>query len=728
MGTDMKLADKTLVVWCAPANLEQRGSGVLGVEDRAEFDSIVLGEVRPKVWMPGSHLHKRTERAQDQWPEEDVTPGTMVQVAVTWQGNRITLYRNGIAIATYERPLREYGDGLRVTMGMRHCHAAGVPPTGPFAGVIEEAQVYGEALSAEQIAGLRPNGPTPAKPVGRWTFEDGTARDDTGTFGTAALCSGAVIRDGKLHLDGQGAYLITAAQQTPRKVYPTALADQLTALQEDAEVQTFAAARQRLAADPYRPAYHFAPPAGMMNDPNGPCFWQGNYHLFYQWVEPGGGPLLWGHTYSRDLVNWHDLPVALRPDTERDCFSGTTLVESDRVIAIYHGTGSGNAIATASDPLLLNWAKHPANPVIPMVNTAPDGSPYRIYDPCIWKDERGYWSLSGTYKDGEFLKDCRLAEQLFFSTDLAHWEYRGVFVADGFFTDRGEDGAVPYLLPLGDQHLLLFASHRRGAQYYLGDYDRSQDRFRIRRHGRFNYGPIGVGSLHAPSAFIDPQERCLAIFNVKEGRPAPEWCDVMTLPRVLSLEADGTLGVRPVAEIDSLRASPRSAASRELPANTEVVLDTAGGTTVEIAAEVDLGTAREVCLSVLRSPDGAERTDIRLYQRTERDWFGVYGSQRPCLLAIDVSRSSLREDVQARPPEAGPLLLAEGEPLRLRVFVDRSIVEVFANDRQCLTLRAYPSRTDSTGFALRAQGAAARLQSFQVWDMQTAAPNLALAK
>jgi beta-fructofuranosidase len=287
---------------------------------------------------------------------------------------------------------------------------------------------------------------------------------------------------------------------------------------------------------------------------------------------------------------------------------------------------------------------------------------------------------------------------------------------------------VPYLLPLGDQHLLLFASHRRGAQYYLGDYDRSQDRFRIRRHGRFNYGPIGVGSLHAPSAFIDPQERCLAIFNVKEGRPAPEWCDVMTLPRVLSLEADGTLGVRPVAEIDSLRASPRSAASRELPANTEVVLDTAGGTTVEIAAEVDLGTAREVCLSVLRSPDGAERTDIRLYQRTERDWFGVYGSQRPCLLAIDVSRSSLREDVQARPPEAGPLLLAEGEPLRLRVFVDRSIVEVFANDRQCLTLRAYPSRTDSTGFALRAQGAAARLQSFQVWDMQTAAPNLALAK
>jgi len=714
----MTLADKTLVVWCAPANLEQRGSGVFGVEDRNEFDSIVLGEVRPRVWMPGSHLHKRTERAQDLWPEEDAAPGTVVQVAVTWSGSRISLYHNGLYVAGYERPPQAYGDGLRLTMGMRHCHAAGVPPTGPFAGAIEEAQLYGEALSADQIAGLQPNGPTPVKPLGRWTFEDGTPRDEMGCFDLAVLHNGAVIRDGKLHLDGKGAYLITPPKRVPRTVYPATLAAQLAVLESDPEIQAHQAARAHLAADPYRPAYHFAPPAGMMNDPNGPCFWQGNYHLFYQWVAPGGSPLLWGHAFSQDLVRWRDLPVALRPDTERDCFSGTTLVEPERVIALYHGTGSGNAIATASDPLLLNWEKHPGNPVIPAVNTAPDGSPYRLYDSCIWKDERGYWALSGTYKDGEFLKDCRLAEQLFFSANLAHWEYRGVFVEDGLFTDRGEDGAVPYLLPLGTQHLLLFASHRRGAQYYLGDYDRSRDRFHIRRHGRFNYGPIGVGSLHAPSAFIDPQGRCIAIFNVKEGRPSPEWCDVMTLPRVLSLEADGTLGMRPAAEIESLRQNSRVAAVGELRAHTEVVLDTPGGNTIEIETEIDLGNAREVCLSVLRSPDGAERTDIRLFQRTERDWFNLYGSQRPCVLMIDTARASLREDVQARPPETGPLLLADGEALHLRVFIDRSIVEVFANDRQCLTLRAYPSRADSSGLALRTQGAAATVRSFKVWDMQ----------
>ena len=71
------------------------------MEDLQEFDGIVLGEVRPRVWMPGSHLHQRTETAQDQWPTEDAAPGAMVQLAVTWQGNRITLVRNGRALAEH---------------------------------------------------------------------------------------------------------------------------------------------------------------------------------------------------------------------------------------------------------------------------------------------------------------------------------------------------------------------------------------------------------------------------------------------------------------------------------------------------------------------------------------------------------------------------------------------------------------------------------------------------
>jgi beta-fructofuranosidase len=82
----------------------------------------------------------------------------------------------------------------------------------------------------------------------------------------------------------------------------------------------FAASRQRLAADRYRPAYHFVSPESQLNDPNGLCFWQGRWHLFYQGYPPDEFPAPadlakrrqhWGHAVSEDLVHWRDLPYAI---------------------------------------------------------------------------------------------------------------------------------------------------------------------------------------------------------------------------------------------------------------------------------------------------------------------------------------------------------------------------------------------------------------------------------
>ena len=214
-----------------------------------------------------------------------------------------------------------------------------------------------------------------------------------------------------------------------------------------------------------------------MNDPNGLCFWQGRWHLFYQY-RPGGAEdrVHWGHTVSDDLIHWRDLPLALYPNTEKDCYSGQALVEDDRVIAIYHGTESGNAIATASDPLLLNWRKHPNNPIIPIVPVDDDGLPYRVFDPCIWKQDDGYYySVSGTYKDGERSIDCQGIDHLFRSRDLAEWEHIGALLEDTFFAERGEDQAVPVFWHLSDfdgkpsgKHMLLLFSHKRSGRCYVG--------------------------------------------------------------------------------------------------------------------------------------------------------------------------------------------------------------------------------------------------------------------
>ncbi len=498
------------------------------------------------------------------------------------------------------------------------------------------------------------------------------------------------------------------------------LEERMQPMKSDPRVQHFAAERSRLAADPYRPLYHFSPPSHWMNDPNGLCQWQGLYHLFYQFRPEGEeSNVHWGHAVSHDLIHWHDLPIALYPDQEKDCYSGQTLVESDRVIATYHGTQAGNAIATASDPLLVDWQKHPQNPVIPIVPIDERGAPYRIFDPCIWKEDDGYYALSGTYKDGTRGIDCRGVAHLFRSTDLTHWEYLGELLETSFYTEPGEDAAVPNFWPIDERkHMLLFFSHKRAAQYLIGDYDRTTHKFTPTSHGRMNFGPLAVGSLHAPSATIDEQGRFLSIFSVKEGKAHQGWNDVMTLPRQLELLDDGALRITPVPETDSLRFDHKRVAATTIPANQEVVLDEVGGKAIEIQATLDPGAAREVGLSVLRSPDGAEQTLISLYQQDHRR-FGRSSLQ------IDVSAASLRGDVFARTPEIAPLDLQPGELLTLRVYIDRSIIEVYANDKQCLTIRAYPEREDSRGIALFARGSSAQLLAMDVWQMRSIWPELA---
>ncbi len=504
------------------------------------------------------------------------------------------------------------------------------------------------------------------------------------------------------------------------EVYPDSLDEQLHAIEMDASVRRYRESRERLAEIyPYRPLYHFSSPENYMNDPNGLCQWQGRYHMFFQFRPTGVDRVHWGHTVSDDLIHWRDLPMALYPDVERDCFSGQTLVEPDRVIAIYHGTQAGNAIATASDPLLLNWAKHPNNPVIPGTNQGTGDGGYRVFDPCIWKEDDGYYSISGTFQDGDRGLDAVGVDHLFRSRDLAEWEYMGPLMEDAFFAEPGEDAAVPNFWPIGNgRHMLLLFSHKRAGRYYIGKYDPDTHRFKPESHGRMNYGPWVVGSLHAPSATIDDSGRYLGIFNLHKGRETDETDEMMTLPRHYWLDSDNTLKMAPVNEVESLRSGHRSVGTMEIPANGEVVLDDIGGKAIELRATIDPSATREVGLYVLRSPNGAERTRISLYPNDHRRF-------DTSSLQVDVSESSVRDDVWARSSEIGPIALKQDEMLDLRVFIDRSVIEVFANDRQCLTVRVYPEREDSRGVSLFARGGDAKLVTLDCWQMRSIWPELA---
>ena len=705
------LVDKTLVAWVQPANLEQTGSGVLSVLEDDAFDSIVLGEVRPGVWMPGSDHFYRTETRQDDWPQE--TACEMTCLAIVYEGTTVRLYRNGTLAAEYEiEAPRVFGKKGYVFLGQRHADG------GFFAGEIEEARIYAQALTAEQVAALEP-APAPdietqaGKPLALWTFEDGTPRDAIGSFDKCVLQNGAHIERGRLVLDGVNDYLGKEIDYTSgvarRDRYADTLKEQEKQLRDDPQVKRFAVSREGMAGDRHRPIYHYVNPEGSLNDPNGLCFWQGRWHLFYQAYPPEDPRQHWGHAVSDDLIHWRDLPLAIYPNPEEKCFSGTTFVEKDRVIAMYHGTRAGTMCAVSSDPLLLNWDKVTGQPVIPYAKPGEDPLPYNIFDPCIWSRNGVYYALTaGTLDEGPGGKKVR-AEFLHRSKDLATWEYLHPFLEDDQYGLIGDDGACPYFWPIGDRHILLHFSHMSGGKYLLGDYDTAREKFLVTAAGDFNFGAAAPSGVHAPSATPDGKGGVIVLFNMNPGKPTRGWNQIMTLPRHLTLHGKEDLRVEPAGDIQSLRGAHERVENMTLPANEEVVLDKVSGNAIELVAEIDPKGSPVVELNVLRSPGGEECTRIMFYKHR--------GYRGTSLISIDTSRASLAPDVQCRAPETAPVYVGNKEPLQLRVFVDRSVVEVFVNGKQCLGVRVYPEREDSLGVSLRAQGREAMLRSLDAWHM-----------
>jgi beta-fructofuranosidase len=190
---------------------------------------------------------------------------------------------------------------------------------------------------------------------------------------------------------------------------------------------------------------------------------------------------------------------------------------------------------------------------------------------------------------------------------------------------------------------------------------------------------------------------------------------------------DGELRIEPVEELKQLRFNPRSMRNIWVNPGTDLVLDGFQGDSIEVELEWEQFNAAEVGIKVRRTPDGAEETAISYEPKT-----GV--------LKIDLSKSTLDPAIRYRswclwrppdPAEASrrvlsqeaPLALKPGERLRLRIFLDRSMLEVFANGRQCLTQRLWPTRADAQSLALFSRGGRAMVRWLDVWDMAATNPH-----
>lgn len=320
----------------------------------------------------------------------------------------------------------------------------------------------------------------------------------------------------------------------------------------------------------YRPRYHIATPGGWLNDPNGLCYYQGYYHVFYQYhpYSAEWGPMHWGHVRSKDLVHWEQLPVALVPGDPEDtggCFSGSAMVKDGRLYLLYTGHHyyddgdqdhfwENQNVAYSDDGI--HFTKYAGNPVI----SAPADNSQDFRDPKVWQHQGKYYLVLGSREratnQGRIL--------LYQSTDLLHWKLSGTMFDVTTVKNTGKMLECPDFFHLAGKDILLCSSMGLPATaknfmnlsqvcYSVGQLDYANCRFTGTDLQELDKGH----NFYATQTMATPDQRRIMIawtspFEESMPEKADGWAGILTIPRELTLR-DGHLYNQPVREMATLR-------------------------------------------------------------------------------------------------------------------------------------------------------------------------------
>ena len=155
-----------------------------------------------------------------------------------------------------------------------------------------------------------------------------------------------------------------------------------------------------------------------------------------------------------------------------------------------------------------------------------------------------------------------------------------------------------------------------------------------------------------------------------------------------------------------------------LPANHEILVDEVRGNAMEIIATIDPMEARYISLNVLRSADRSEYTAVNFHREAGKDYANRSWGVRDSIVTIDPTFSSTSGEGQINEPQSCSLPYKPGEPLELRIFVDRCIVEVFVNGQSACLTRVYPENPDSLGLSIQSRGRPAVCRTLRAYPMK----------
>ena len=495
--------------------------------------------------------------------------------------------------------------------------------------------------------------------------------------------------------------------------------------------------------EPYRPQFHFTPARNWMNDPNGMVFFDGEFHLFYQYNPFGDkwGHMSWGHAVSRDLVHWQHLPVALPEADGVMIFSGSAVVDRDNtsgfgkddkppLVAIYTGHYTSKPLQNQhiaySTDRGRTWTKYSGNPVLDI-----GASDFR--DPKVfWHAPTKRWVMTVAWSNERKVR-------FYASPDLKHWTHRSDFGPAGA---TGGIWECPDLFPLvcgGKTRWVLIVNTSAdapaggsGTQYFVGDFDGA--RFTLDPSYPGARPPAGGGkngdkpgrASGGEALWLDRGPDVYAAVTwsdvpARDGRrlllgwmangqyagdvPTSPWRSVMTVPRELVLRetpAGPRLAQKPVRELTRLRGPLRRFE---------------GGTVAEAAAwlkrNAPPGEAFEIAVGFAPAPGG--EAGLKLFAGG-REATVVTVDRDKGRVSVDRTRSG---NVAFNPKFSGvyaaPLPARDGR-VRLHVLVDACSVEVFVNDGDpVLTALTFPS-AESRGLELFGPGGA-KVEALEVWPL-----------
>ncbi|MYL34346.1 glycoside hydrolase family 32 protein [Pontibacillus yanchengensis] len=473
----------------------------------------------------------------------------------------------------------------------------------------------------------------------------------------------------------------------------------------------------------YRPQFHFTPEANWMNDPNGMVYYEGEYHLFFQYHPHSTkwGPMHWGHAVSEDLVYWEELPIALEPDELGMIFSGSAVVDWHDTTGFFNGESGLVAIFTHSDTHPdtkqvrqrqsiacskdkgRTWHKYEANPVL---------ENNELID---FRDPKVFWHR-GTEKWVMVIAVGQCVH-LYSSPDLINWIFESEFGKQ----DGSHDGVwecpdlfeLPMegtdktkwvmLVSIGENPDIAFGSR---TQYFIGEFDgkhfvndHQPDVTLWLDYGRDNYAGV---------SFSDVQDGrriymgWMSNWHYANEVPTSTWRSSMTLPRIVSLqESSNGLQIKQevVEEVDVLRTHHRLLQNETI--DTEEIIPIKG-TCMEIIAEFDIQSASEFGIQVRKSSQ--EETRI-----------GYHVDEKNVILdRRHAGEASFHPWFASR--ETAPME-ATNNRVKLHVYIDWSSVEVFGNDGEvAMTDLIFPSR-ESDQVGVYAKGGTVKLVSCTVYTL-----------